>query len=105
MGDDAKIIIRGIKPYKGGDDILWSLHALNNRDKHRLLFTVGAAFNSFDLGAHASQMQSHTAKTSNVKLPKLSLWAKPADRIFPLKAGDELFIDAPDAEPKNRTRT
>jgi hypothetical protein len=99
MGDEAKEIIRGIKPYKGGDDILWSLHALNNRDKHRLLFTVGAAFNSFNIGAHASGiMQEQVAKTWGIHIPKISLWASPTDRKFPLKAGDELFIDAPDAK-------
>ncbi len=98
--DEAKKIIRRIKPYKGGDDILWSLHALNNREKHRLLFTVGAAFNSFNIGAHASAiMQEHVAKTWGIHVPRISLWAAPTDRMFPLKAGDELFIDAPDAKP------
>lgn len=31
-----------IKPYGGGDSFLWKLHELNNIDKHRTLFTVGA---------------------------------------------------------------
>jgi hypothetical protein len=99
MRDEAKKIIRQIKPYKGGDDILWSLHALANRDRHRLLFTVGAAFNSFDLGAHASGiMQDLVAKSWGIQVPKMSLWATPSDRMFPLKAGDKLFTDGPDAE-------
>jgi|HubBroStandDraft_1064217.scaffolds.fasta_scaffold01099_5 hypothetical protein len=102
MRDEAKEIIRRIKPYKGGDNILWSLHALNNRDKHRLLFTVGAAFKSFDIGAHASGiMQEQVAKTWGIHIPKISLTAFPADRKFPLKAGDALFIDAPNAKPNN----
>src|SRR5260370_33318994 len=29
-----------IKPYKGGNDLLWQLHELNNLAKHRLLLTV-----------------------------------------------------------------
>ena len=39
-----------IKPYKGGNEILWRLHQLNNIDKHRLLITVGGAFNTINLG-------------------------------------------------------
>lgn len=39
-----------IKPYKGGNDVLWRLHQLNNIDKHRLLLTVGGAYNTINLG-------------------------------------------------------
>jgi hypothetical protein len=43
-------------------------------------------------------MQEQVAKTWGIHVPKISLWASPMDRMFPLKAGDELFIDAPDAK-------
>ena len=39
-----------IKPFKGGNDVLWRLRELNNIDKHRLLITVGGAYNSINLG-------------------------------------------------------
>jgi hypothetical protein len=29
----------------------------------------------------------------------LDFYVRPADKLFPLKVGDELFIDASDAEP------
>lgn len=32
---DARDLIRALKPYKGGNDLLWALHYLNKRDKHR----------------------------------------------------------------------
>jgi hypothetical protein len=32
--------IDGFEPYKGGNDLLWRIHELNNIDKHRALFTV-----------------------------------------------------------------
>jgi hypothetical protein len=102
MGDEAKEIIRRIRPYKGGDDILWSLHALNNRDKHRLLFTVGAALHAFDIGTYLTRpFLAKMAETSGHPPPSLEmpLWLKPKDRMFPLKAGDELFTDLPDAKP------
>jgi|GEM_PF-550360 len=31
---DAQNMIRALKPYGGGNDLLWSLHDLNRRDKH-----------------------------------------------------------------------
>ncbi|HWZ42918.1 MAG TPA: hypothetical protein VNW97_05555 [Candidatus Saccharimonadales bacterium] len=44
-------IISAIKPYKGGDNVLWRLHRLNNIDKHRLLFTIGTALRGFVKGS------------------------------------------------------
>lgn len=95
--------IDAIKPYKGGNDHLWILHRLNNADKHRLLLTVGSAFRSVNLGAHihASMQELWNEPGSPFKrqtAPILDFSVEPADTLFPLKIGDELFIDAPDAE-------
>ena len=90
--------IDGIKPYKGGNDLLWRLYKLNNIDKHRLLVTVGSAFRSVNLGAHIHQMMNSVWSERGLTLPVLEFYVKPADRLFPLKIGDELFIDAPDAK-------
>ena len=84
------------KPYKGGNDILWQIAELNNIDKHRLLITVGSSFGSLDIGA---RMISEMRKLSkDVQFPDMPFFVKPDDNQFPLKTGDELFIDAPDAE-------
>jgi hypothetical protein len=40
MSAGAISLIDAIKPYQGGCDELWKLHALNNIDKHRLLLVV-----------------------------------------------------------------
>jgi hypothetical protein len=90
--------IDAIKPYKGGNDLLWCLYKLNNVDKHRLLVTVGSAFRSVNLGAHIHQMMNSMWSEKGITLPMLDFYVKPADRLFPLKAGDELFIDAPNAK-------
>jgi hypothetical protein len=37
---------RRLKPYRGGDDLLWSLSEINNRNKHRLLVPMGSAIRS-----------------------------------------------------------
>lgn len=34
-------IVRALKPYQGGNDLLWWLHRLNIKDKHRLVVPVG----------------------------------------------------------------
>lgn len=36
-------ILRGAKPYKGGNKYLWALHVLDAEDKHHLLLPVGIA--------------------------------------------------------------
>lgn len=97
IGQQAKDLIDKVKPYKGGNDSLWKIHELNNIDKHRLLVTVGSSFGSVDVGAH---MQASMRKTfPDLDIPAIPLFLKPADILFPLKAGDELFIDGPDAKP------
>ena len=100
--------IDALKPYQGGNDPLWMLYRLNNIEKHRLLITVGSMFQSLDLGAHMSAMMAKSFGNDPAspffgkELPVLSAFFKPADVLFPLKAGDELFIDAVDAEPNEK---
>lgn len=103
----AVATLDALTPYKGGNDALWQLHKLNNVDKHRVLITAGSAFQGVNIGAHLSrEMQKQIAaspltdKFANV--PPLDLFIRPADRMFPLKAGDELFIDGPDSEPNEK---
>jgi len=93
----AKDLIDAIKPYKDGNDILWKIHRLNIIDKHRLLVTVGSSFGSMDIGAHLQESMNRAFP--DLKVPAIPLFIKPADILFPLKAGDELFVDGPDAEP------
>ena len=99
--------IDSLSPYKGGNDELWQLHKLNNVDKHRVLITAGSAFRSVNIGAHMSrEMHKHLASSPMgekfAEMPPLDLFIRPADRMFPLKPGDELFIDGPDAEPNDK---
>jgi hypothetical protein len=100
MRPQAITAIDFLKPYKGGNDNLWRLHKLNNIDKHRFLITVGSMFKSVNLARHIERMMQQAAggdpRFANVVVP--DLYVTPADRLFPLKPGDELFADAPDAE-------
>jgi hypothetical protein len=49
-----KIILEA-KPYKGGNDVLWTVHDANRIDKHRLLVTVASAFKDFGVELNESQ--------------------------------------------------
>lgn len=96
ISKEAVALIDNLKPYKGGNDILWRIHELNNLDKHRLLVTVGSSFGSFDVGAHMHELIKKSFP--NHDFPSIPLFLRPADKLFPLKAGDELFSDAPEAQ-------
>ena len=98
MRKEAIDAIDAIEPYKGGNDVLWRLHRLNIVDKHRLLVTVGSRVRSVDLGA---LMSSQMKFPDGTPVPKISAYfrASSDDPMVPLKAGDEVFIDGPDAEP------
>ncbi len=98
LRQDAIKALLEIEPYKGGKGHdLWVLHTLNNIDKHRLLVAVGSAYQSVNLGAF---MTETLRKTFGEHIPIMDAFFRPADTMCPLKVGDELFIDAADAEPK-----
>jgi hypothetical protein len=102
MRPAAVSAIDAVRPYKGGNDTLWRLHRLNNIDKHRVvILAIGAGFEGFDVGAHLQRQleRSQPDFASKVRGAFPPMFLKPADRQFPLKGGDELFIDGPDAEP------
>jgi hypothetical protein len=98
--------IDALKPYKEGNEELWALHRLNNIEKHRLLITVGSLFRSVDVGALIGRQFLDLASSDpdhplygRASFPFPEAFLRPADVLFPLKAGDELLIDAPDAKP------
>ncbi|HEY5110759.1 MAG TPA: hypothetical protein VII67_00330, partial [Acidimicrobiales bacterium] len=95
MRQEAIDAIDAIKPYKGGNDTLWQLDHLNIVDKHRLLVTVGSKLGAVDVG----QVLMRGWAPAFPEKSDFSLFLAPADSLFPLKAGDVLFTDLPDAEP------
>jgi hypothetical protein len=97
-----------LKPYKGGNDLLWQLHRLENVDKHRVLITVGSAFRAVDMssiltrGLAAAAAGKGLGMPADLKIPPVFL--RPEDRSFPLKAGVDLFVDVPGAEPDSKVQ-
>ena len=94
-------VLGAIEPYKGGKGHeFWVLQELNNTDKHRLLVTVGSSFQSVNVGPHLAAMLK---RVGDSEPPHVELFLEPANNLCPLKAGDELFIDAVDAEVNPKT--
>jgi hypothetical protein len=93
VSDDAAEMIRRLKPYQAGNPALWRLHRLDIADKHRSLYVAGSAFESMKL------LAPNVPGWEDVEFPDLFL--RPADRMFPLKEGEVLFIDANPSNPKD----
>ncbi|MEO6924137.1 MAG: hypothetical protein ABI142_09955 [Bryocella sp.] len=95
--------VDAVTPYRGGNDLLWQLHKLNNVDKHRVLLTSGSAYQSVNIGPRMTRQMQELMATmpgegSNAEFPAMDLFLRPANQLFPLKAGDALFTDLPNAE-------
>lgn len=101
MRQDAVDLIKRIKPYKGGNPYLWPIHELNNRDKHRLLFTVGAYLEHFGLIQHIDATDMPLEQMERMGRAMLSdmSGAEVRKATYPLKAGSVLLIDRADAKP------
>ncbi|HME56798.1 MAG TPA: hypothetical protein VKF63_00550, partial [Terracidiphilus sp.] len=95
MRGDVIEKIKSLKPYKGGDDILWRLHAMNIRDKHRLLVAGGCAVSTFK--------PDPLEKRVNLSLEEIAQAFDDAIVMvlgaFPLYQGQEILVDPPPAEP------
>jgi hypothetical protein len=97
---DSFAAIDTLKPYRGGNDLLWALYKLNNIEKHRLLLTVGSQAAGINLG---QLMAGHVSGTFPPQVvaafESMSVFLNPADKGFPLQAGFELYIGAVDEKP------
>jgi hypothetical protein len=76
-------------PYRTGNANLWLLHHLDIVDKHRLLLTVGCVYTALSLD-FAEELRSSGFEWSK-DIPEMRLGLKPADRLFPLQDGAEVF--------------
>ena len=87
------------EPYKGGKGHqLWVLNELNNIFKHRRLNVAVGASESVNLGSYIAEYTRKTREFSGDKrpVPVMDFFVKPAERKFPLKAGDVLPVHIPD---------
>jgi hypothetical protein len=86
--------IASLKPYKGGDDILWRLHALNKIDKHRLLVAAGCSVSRITREPLKKPINFDPEDIAQA----LSDTIIPIPGGFPLYEGQELLVDPPSPE-------
>lgn len=106
MGQDAIDALDAVKPYKGGDETLWRLHALNNLDKHRLLITAVTRyqFHSLTRSQRAKFIEGFRGSRPNDPVPDLrGTMIEPSTKNFSLKTGDEL-LRVPESEAEENVK-
>ncbi len=97
---DTFAAIDALKPYKGGNDLLWALYRLNNIEKHRLLLTVGSQAAGINLGQLIASYLASTFTAEAITLfESMNIFLNPDDKGFPLEAGFELYTGAVDEKP------
>jgi hypothetical protein len=107
LRQDAINALNAVEPYKGGKGHdLWVLNELSNIDKHRTLVMVGSAYRSMSMWPIMERLLERAGGLSIPAEAREALhkatFIRPADRKCPLKVGDELFVDAADAEPDEK---
>jgi hypothetical protein len=96
-GADPKAIelVRSLKPYAGGNDLLYKLHRLDIIDKHRVLLVVGAAYRTLSVAFEMKlTLPGREPVTTTTKGMPLS-----PQRVFPLENGTVLLKDQIDGLP------
>jgi hypothetical protein len=80
------------EPYKGGKGhALWQLNELNKPDKHELLIGAGMFLGGVDISPDFMRTFKELPGFEHIEIPPLFL--RPADKLFALKVGDELYIE------------
>ncbi|MFN2452792.1 MAG: hypothetical protein ABR577_01085 [Pyrinomonadaceae bacterium] len=99
MRPEAIKAIDAIEPYKGGNNVLWQLHSLNNIDKHRILITVGSAVSGIK---YHNENRRHLIKAihanagftlTDAEADARNFFSRPEFRVCPLEASSVLLVD------------
>jgi hypothetical protein len=98
MRHEAIDALAALEPYKGGKgNDFWTLHCLNNIDKHRALVASGSSYAAVNLlPMMAAQMPDVMRQA--LANSSMSLFIRPANNLCPLKVGDKLLTGAPNTE-------
>jgi hypothetical protein len=92
MSEDVRKIIKDMEPYRGSDNSLWTLHKLNNINKHRALLTV--AYGAI-IVPPSGKWEPHVALKEGVELSRvpLDLPGKDKIKVLPVIAFNEPEAD------------
>jgi hypothetical protein len=89
---DAVKALDALEPYKGGNDLLWSLHSLDIIDKHRLLLTASVTntARSMTPAERESATKVYLGSYPGETPPDFTRTLRSINTM-PLKAGDKLW--------------
>jgi hypothetical protein len=90
ISDPALKVLKALKPYKGGNDLLWRLHRLNIADKHKMLVPVVAGYKSFSFDAVATMRAAFPDAAPWDEAGEMRIALRPDERC-PLDNGDSLY--------------
>lgn len=99
LGPSAIKAISAIKPYKGGNDVLWHLNRLDNINKHRTILTVGIAHGMLDF---TDTLHAVMEKAWGESLPKFSFSVPTVLTGKAVDVGDVLYVGFPIDEEVNK---
>ena len=96
LPDGDKKIIEALKPYNGGNELLWALHKLDNMRKHQRLLSVMPVPTKLTIGAHDVRKHFTPITTGFIhdgyKII-FGLWSKLAPRHPDVKLDAHITID------------
>lgn len=92
MTQEVKDLIESMEPYRGADNNLWTLHKLNNINKHRTLVTVGYSVNV--LGP-AGKWETHALLKQGAELVRIPHGFKDQHKLSLVSA---IAIHEPEAD-------
>lgn len=104
ISQSALKVLYGLKPYKGGNSPLWTLHQLDITDKHRLLLAVFAAHRNVIIDFGASMRRAFADQPGQEwiqNIPDMPIALNPAERqlvgpgvvLFGAPLGDQSHDD------------
>jgi hypothetical protein len=104
ISDDAFKLVCAAEAYPGGNgEALWRVHRLDVEDKHLILYALSFNLSSLSPGIpKAENFPDWVNQAMGEGMGQIFL--RPANNLFPLKEGDELFIGPtePLKDPKFR---
>jgi hypothetical protein len=101
LGIQAIEAIRKVKPYKGGNDILWAISVLDNLNKHRTLLFTGVVHGKLDI---TDVFHTLIVNAWGMPMPKLEnpVALYTARTGNPAQVGDVLHVGFPIDEEVNK---
>ena len=98
LPDAERKIIESIEPYKGGNQLLWALHELDNKRKHRRLLDVAVHPRQFSISAADKDFFTPVATgwIEGVDGELVLGLIKKGTRVIDMKCVPHVMIDEPD---------